>query len=523
MHTNYYFLKKLVPVLKERIIGLKLMEAFSQDKDELVIGFAAARGVKRNYKEYFIKAEVSPTFAGLFFSKEFRRAKKNSISLIEEVYEQVVEDVCMLENDRSFYIQLSCNYILLFKLHGNRSNILLLQNEEVIFIFNQKLAIDNSITIPSLEKHLIQDFTHFEFVNGDVRKVFPTFGKLVMEYLDNELSNKTLEQKWQVIGQLLYHFDSSNYYIVKFNSAIHLTLFPIGEVLETYTDPIEAANAYYVRFSRMSSIEREKMDSLRLLVKRKKQTTAYLKANYERLEGLDNGTKKEEIGHILMANLHQIPERISEIILEDFYRQKPIKIKLKDTISAQKNAEYYYRKAKNEKIEVDKLIENIEVKENDLLKIEEHIGVIEKATNLKELRSYLKSHQLTDASTDEDSSTSLFKKFVANGFEIWVGKNAKNNDLLTQRFAFKEDLWLHARDTTGSHVLIKYKAGQKFPTNVIESAASIAAYFSKRKTEKLVPVIVTTKKFVRKIKGMPEGKVKVEKEDVILVEPKLLN
>lgn len=522
MHTNYYFLKKLVPVLKEKIIGLKLMEAFSQDKDELVIGFAAARGVKRNYKEYFIKAEVSPTFAGLFFSKEFRRAKKNSISLIEEVYEQEVEDVCMLENDRSFYIQLSGNYILLFKLHGNRSNILLLQNEEVIFIFNQKLAIDASITISSLEKQLIQDFAHFELAQGDTRKVFPTFGKLVMEYLENELFSKTIGQKWQLIEQLLNKFESSKFYIVKFNAVIHLTLFPIGEILEEYNDPIEAANSYYIRFSRMSSIEREKIDSLRILNKRKKQTTAYLKANYERLEGLESGTKNEEIGHILMANLHQIPERISEIVLEDFYQQKPIKIKLKDTISAQKNAEYYYRKAKNEKIEVDKLIENIEVKENELLKIEEHIESIEKVTNLKELRGYLKAHELSEASVDDGSPSSLFKKYEANGFEIWVGKNAKNNDLLTQRFAYKEDLWLHARDTTGSHVIIKYKAGQKFPSNVIESAASIAAYFSKRKTEKLVPVIVTTKKFVRKIKGMPEGKVKVEKEEVILVEPKIL-
>ena len=104
-------------------------------------------------------------------------------------------------------------------------------------------------------------------------------------------------------------------------------------------------------------------------------------------------------------------------------------------------------------------------------------------------------------------------------FDIWIGKNAKNNDLLTQKYAHKDDLWLHAKDVTGSHVIIKQQPGKNFPEPVIEKAAQLAAYFSKMRTDSLCAVIYTPKKYVRKPKGLPEGAVIVDKEKVLLVEP----
>ncbi len=101
-----------------------------------------------------------------------------------------------------------------------------------------------------------------------------------------------------------------------------------------------------------------------------------------------------------------------------------------------------------------------------------------------------------------------------------MGRNAENNDLLTLKYAFKEDLWLHAKDVSGSHVVIKYQSGKNFPKPVIEKAAEIAAFHSKRKADTLVPVTVTPKKFVRKPKGFAAGKVIVEREEVVLVQPK---
>ena len=112
-------------------------------------------------------------------------------------------------------------------------------------------------------------------------------------------------------------------------------------------------------------------------------------------------------------------------------------------------------------------------------------------------------------------------EFEFKGFKIWVGKNAESNDQLTLKHSYKEDLWLHAKDVPGSHVIIKHQSGKPFPKDVIERAAQLAAYNSKRKTETLCPVAFTPKKYVRKRKGDPAGAVVVEREDVIMVEPKL--
>jgi predicted ribosome quality control (RQC) complex YloA/Tae2 family protein len=114
-----------------------------------------------------------------------------------------------------------------------------------------------------------------------------------------------------------------------------------------------------------------------------------------------------------------------------------------------------------------------------------------------------------------------FRRFIVDGgFEVWVGKDAKSNELLTFKFSDKEDLWFHARGTSGAHVVLK--TGRRQPSKkAIEQAGSIAAYFSQARTSRLVPVVVTKRKYVRKPKGAPEGTVAVEREEVIMVEPKL--
>ena len=82
-------------------------------------------------------------------------------------------------------------------------------------------------------------------------------------------------------------------------------------------------------------------------------------------------------------------------------------------------------------------------------------------------------------------------------------------------------MWLHVKDAPGSHVLIKKQGISPIPKPVIERAAELAAYFSKRKTETIAPVIYTEKKYVRKINGSPPGQVTVMKEQVLLIHPKL--
>ncbi|HEX9828963.1 MAG TPA: NFACT RNA binding domain-containing protein, partial [Bacteroidota bacterium] len=85
-----------------------------------------------------------------------------------------------------------------------------------------------------------------------------------------------------------------------------------------------------------------------------------------------------------------------------------------------------------------------------------------------------------------------------------------------------DDLWFHARGASGSHVVLKVGTANGNPSKLaIQQAAGIAAYFSKMKNAKLVPVAMTERKYVRKPKGVPAGTVTLEREKTIFAEPKL--
>jgi predicted ribosome quality control (RQC) complex YloA/Tae2 family protein len=108
------------------------------------------------------------------------------------------------------------------------------------------------------------------------------------------------------------------------------------------------------------------------------------------------------------------------------------------------------------------------------------------------------------------------------GLAIWVGRNNQENDELTLHAAHKGDLWFHAQQTPGSHVLLRSHAlPQSPPQQDVVAAAQTAAYYSKARTSRKVPVIYTLAKYVRKPRKAAAGKVVVEREKSIMVEPGL--
>ncbi|HEY6436189.1 MAG TPA: NFACT RNA binding domain-containing protein, partial [Ignavibacteriaceae bacterium] len=221
-----------------------------------------------------------------------------------------------------------------------------------------------------------------------------------------------------------------------------------------------------------------------------------------------------------MANLHQMKTGDEKVLLTNFYGDnKPVEIKLKKELTPQKNAEVFYRKSKNQLIELQRFTEGIAAKQKEITTLQEKIRVLEKIDDLKSLQSFIDTSGLKQEANKTEKPLP-YHEVEYNGYKIWIGKNAQHNDTLTLKHTFKEDLWLHAKDVAGSHVVVKYQAGKKFPKDVIERAAQLAAFHSKRKTDSLCPVAYTLKKYVRKRKGDPAGAVVVEREDVILVEPK---
>ena len=105
-----------------------------------------------------------------------------------------------------------------------------------------------------------------------------------------------------------------------------------------------------------------------------------------------------------------------------------------------------------------------------------------------------------------------------DGFVMWVGRNSRQNEIVTFDKGSGADLWVHARDVPGAHVIIKFD-GREIPESVIEQAAEVAAYFSASKDESSVIVDVTPRKYVKKIKGGGPGMVTYRNETTRTVRP----
>ncbi len=116
-----------------------------------------------------------------------------------------------------------------------------------------------------------------------------------------------------------------------------------------------------------------------------------------------------------------------------------------------------------------------------------------------------------------------FKRYIIDDkYNVYVGKDSKNNDLLTTRFAKQNDFWFHARSVSGSHVVLRVENTKEvIPKSVLKKVAALAAYHSKAKTAGVVPVAYTYKKYVIKKKGYPVGTVHLLREDVLLVKPEI--
>lgn len=515
MHNNYYFLHKLSAQLETIIAGSVISECFSQNKDELIIRFEIKE------RSFFIKASLQSEFCCLFFQDDFTRARKNSVDLFESIIGLNVESITQYQNERSFSINLSEDHTLLFKMHGNRANIVLFQKKEAVQLFRNHLTADADIDLKKLDREIDFSFEAFEQHLNDLTALYYTFGKPVWNFLDrNNFTEKSDVEKWQAVQDLLGYLKNPTYYITEADHKISLSLFPDGNILNKFKQPIEAINEFFLLYTRTFAFLKEKREALSSLQAKLQGSFSYLVKADKKLKELREDSHYKIWADLIMANLHLVKPGQEKISLPDFYKENDlIEIKLKKDLTAQKNAEVFYRKSKNQQIEIDKLNESFKSKQKEIADVQQKIAALENADNLITLRTLVDASGIKQEASKKENPLP-YHEVLFNGYKIWIGKNAQHNDTLTLKHSFKEDLWLHAKDVPGSHVVIKYQAGKKFPRDVIERAAQLAAFNSKRKTESLAPVACTPKKFVRKRKGDPAGAVVVEREEVILVEPK---
>nr|HPI79117.1 NFACT RNA binding domain-containing protein [Cyclobacteriaceae bacterium] len=472
MHNNFYLLRQLVPELNEKLTGHAVVSCFSQNKDELIIGFDNGDG------PFFIKAQLHP-FPCLTFPGHFNRARKNSVDLFGELILKKVTGTTQFDNERSFSINVENGYSLVFKMHGHHANILLAKGQQVVKIFRNQFTADKDIVPSGLHRTIDWGKDFFVQNRDKLKQAYFTLGKTVWEYLDARGFN-TLghDQRWELLNETVKQLEAPTYYITKQNGQIRLSLLNHGEVLKVFAHPIEALNEFFHQHHTTGALHKEKTRMQKKLIATIGMCGNYMAKNRKKLDETILDAPYKSWADILMANLHQVEKGSKKVQVMGF-DGKEVTIPLKPGLNAQQNAQVFYRKAKNQEIEIKKLSGAMVQKENEMEAARQQLVQLEEAGTWAEFKLLFKGPK-TKAKKESEPP---FHQVGYMGYKIWIGKNAQNNDLLTLKYAHKDDLWLHAKDVSGSHVVVKNQAGKAIPKEVVVRAAELAAYNSKRKTE----------------------------------------
>ena len=512
MHLNYHFLRFLCPAIENKFSGHVISEIYFQKSGEFIL---------HTHQGSTIRFYLAPPYLFLSFPENFHPAKKNRQNIFQELHGDRITSCWVLNFERSFFLEFSSGYRLLFKLHGNRSNLLLYAPGASLpdQILRKELKEDRGLEWASLQKNIDLSLERFQDLEGNASQFLPTLGPGPRAWLkERDYPEVSLSEKWNLMEELLDLLDAPLYSIIESEGSPKLSLLPEKNPISTHGNPLEACNELYYLSVIKGSFERDKEALIKAIQSQLKKTTNYIRKTTKKLNELKESAPPSQLADIIMANLHLFDEVNKEVKLWDFYENKEIKITLKPNQKPQDFASQLYRKNKNRKIEWEQLSKTILAKENQLTDLSESLEEIENIKTARDLKKYKKAHD-TPQEISKLSPSLPYRSFEKEGYKIWVGKSSKDNDEMLRNHSKKNDLWLHARSVSGSHVLIKTANLPDPPLSVLETAAQLAAYYSKNKSESLAPVIYTPCKFVRKVKGSPAGAVLVEKEKVIMVPP----
>jgi predicted ribosome quality control (RQC) complex YloA/Tae2 family protein len=237
----------------------------------------------------------------------------------------------------------------------------------------------------------------------------------------------------------------------------------------------------------------------------------------------------KRIGDLLLANVGTAVRRGKTVDITDYYNEgaPTISIEIEETNSLQEEASRRFRQYSKAKRARDEIAGRLGLLDNE-------IAVLEKEDEL--LRQIITNHDESALTTLEAQASPATQKIrkksepsripgvrhyaSSDGYEILVGRAARDNDNLTFRIARPNDLWLHAADYPGSHVIVRNPTRKEIPQRTMIEAAQLAGKFSQAGDDSKVVVHYTQRKFLSKPKGAAPGLVRMSSFKSITIEPK---
>jgi predicted ribosome quality control (RQC) complex YloA/Tae2 family protein len=314
-----------------------------------------------------------------------------------------------------------------------------------------------------------------------------------------------------------------------------LSAIPVHDQPSLVMDSMNQAAAWYYRVL----VERQEYAALKAALLRPLNTR--LKKLHKQREHLhdqqqqnDNMEQYKRWGELITTNIYQLEKgmRTAEVI--DYYTagQPRIEIALDPRLTPAQNAQRYFKRYNKCKHGQEVTRQRLQETEAEIAALEEQQFFIEDTQTLQQLRALradlsvapeteTSRRSAKQAQTQPEEARPFWRFVSSDGFDIYVGRSSKENDALTQRTARPDDIWLHVQRAPGAHVLIlNRQRNTPAPERTLTEAASLAAYYSKRRRDGRVEVVYTPKKFVKKPKGSPPGLVTLTQYQTLRVTPR---
>ncbi|HGA2150501.1 TPA: NFACT family protein [Streptococcus agalactiae] len=539
MSFDGFFLHHLTNELQEQIEKGRIQKVNQPFDHELVL---TIRNNRRNYK---LLLSAHPVFGRIQTTEaNFQNPQNpNTFTMIMRKYFQgaVIETIQQIENDRILEIIVSnkneigdhIKATLVVEIMGKHSNIILIDKNEHKIIesikhvgFSQNsyrtILPGSTYIAPPKTKAInpfdISDQTLFELLQTNdlspknLQQLFQGLGRDTALELSHCLKDNKLNDFRQFFSREYYpSLTEKSFSAVQFSSS-HETFQSLGQLLDYY----------YQEKAEKDRIAQQASDLIHRVQSELEKNIKKLAKQQDELLATENAEEFRQKGELLTTYLSMVPNNQDVVVLDNYYTNQTIEISLDRALTPNQNAQRYFKKYQKLKEAVKHLKGIISDTENTITYLESVETSLNHASmeDINDIREELvETGFIKRRAHDKQHKRKKPEQYLASDGKtiIMVGRNNLQNDELTFKMARKGELWFHAKDIPGSHVLIRDNLN---PSDEVKTdAAELAAYYSKARLSNLVQVDMIEAKKLNKPSGTKPGFVTYTGQKTLRVTP----
>lgn len=539
MSFDGFFLHHLTKELQDELLYGRIQKVNQPFEHELVLT------IRNNRKNYKLLLSAHPVFGRLQITKtDFQNPQTpNTFTMIMRKYLQgaVIENITQIENDRVLEIAFSnkneigdnIKVTLVVEIMGKHSNIILIDKAESKIIesikhigFSQNsyrtiLPGSTYLAPPKTEAKnpfTVSDEKLFEILQTEdlaprhLQKLFQGLGRDTAENLAAQLSDDKLKQFRAFFARPVQpNMTDKSFAAVPFDKSGQ-TFDSLSELLDVfYQDKAERDRVNQQSSDLIHRVQTELDKNIKKLAKQEKELAA-----------TENAEEFRQKGELLTTYLSMVPNNQDQVELDNYYTNEKITIALDKSLTPNQNAQRYFKKYQKLKEAVKHLTGLIEETKHTITYLESVETALSHASisDIEDIREELVETGFVKRRTrDKRHKRKKPEQYLASDGKtiIMVGRNNLQNDELTFKMAKKGELWFHAKDIPGSHVLIKDNLN---PSDEVKTdAAELAAYYSKARLSNLIQVDMIEAKKLNKPTGAKPGFVTYTGQKTLRVTP----